>query len=153
MFRNRLLSGVRAHELSGDNFQRHKKYLRRLAMSYNWGPLYIVPTEVFKSYSGAVRLREEFDEDLLRKELAELGISGSIERISNPWYYRRKGAETWIKIGESEDKHENFPVRWDTTKLENGHYEIMGLMHIFVKQGDEEKAIARENVVEVAVEN
>ena len=122
-------------------------------MSYNWGPHYIVPSALLKSYSGSVRLREEFDEDLLRKELEELGIAGPIVRVSNPWYYRKKNADTWIKIGESDDRHENFPVRWDTTSLENGRYEVMGLMHVFVKKNGEVKAIARENVVEVAVEN
>ncbi len=44
-------------------------------MSYNWGPRYIIPSQVLKSYSGAVRLREELDEDLLRKELAELSLT------------------------------------------------------------------------------
>jgi hypothetical protein len=122
-------------------------------MSYNWGPYYIVPSETLKSYSGGVQLREEFDEDMLRKELAEMGLSGPIERISNPWYFRRKGTETWVKIGESQDRHNNFPVRWDTTKLKNGRYEILGLMHVFVKQDGEETAIARENVVEVTVKN
>ena len=122
-------------------------------MSYNWGPHYIVPSETLKSYSGGVRLREEFDEDMLRKELAEIGLSGPIERVSNPWYYRRKGTETWVKIGESQDKNNNFPVRWDTTGLKNGQYEILGLMHVFVKQDGEETAIARENVVEVTVDN
>ena len=48
---------------------------------------------------------------------------------------------------------ENFPVRWDTTNLENGQYEVMGLMHVFVKRGGEEIAIARQNMVEVTVEN
>lgn len=122
-------------------------------MSYNWGPHYIVPSATLKSYSGNVRLREEFDEDLLRKELEEFGISGPIVRITNPWYCRKKNTETWIKIGESEDRHENFPVRWDTTSLENGQYEIMGLMHVYVKKSGEERAIARENIVEVTVEN
>ena len=122
-------------------------------MSYNWGPHYIVPSKVLKKYSGGVLLREEFDEDLLRKELEELGLSGLIARVSNPWYYRKKNTDTWIKIGESDDRHENFPVRWDTTNLENGQYEVMGLMHVFVKKGAEERAIARENVVEIAVEN
>jgi len=122
-------------------------------MSYNWGPHYIVPSEALKSYSGGVLLREEFDEDMLRKELAELGLSGPIERVSNPWYYRKKNTGTWIKIGESDNRHDNFPVRWDTTKLENGQYEILGLMHVFIKKNGEETAIARENVVEVTVEN
>ena len=74
-------------------------------------------------------------------------------KITNPWYYRKKNTETWLKIGESDDRRENFPVRWDTTSLENGQYEIMGLMHVFVKNGEEGKAIARENIVEVIVEN
>ena len=122
-------------------------------MSYNWGPRYIVPSEVLKKYSGSVLLREELDEELLGKELAALGLAGPIMRIANPWYYRQKNTDSWIKIGESEDKQENFPVRWDTTGLENGQYEVMGLMHVFVRKDDEETAIARENVVEVTVEN
>ena len=122
-------------------------------MPYNWGPNYIIPSGVLKSYSGGVQLREEFDEDLLHKELKELGLSGFIKRITNPWYYRKKNTDTWIKIGESDDRHENFPVRWDTTNLENGQYEVMGLMHVFIKRGDEESAIARENIVEIIVEN
>jgi hypothetical protein len=122
-------------------------------MSYNWGPHYIVPSEVLKTYSGSVQLREKLDEELLRKELEELGLVGPILRIANPWYYRRKNTESWIKIGESEDEQENFPVRWDTTGLEKGQYEVLGLMHVFVKKDGEETAIARENVVEVTVEN
>jgi hypothetical protein len=122
-------------------------------MPYNWGPNYIVPSEVMKCYSGATQLREELEEDLLRKELEELGFTGPISRITNPWYYRKKNTDTWIKIGESTDRQQNFPVRWDTTKLENGQYEIMGLMHVFVRTNGEEKAIARENIVEVTVEN
>ena len=122
-------------------------------MSYNWGPRYIVPSEALKSYSGIVRLREDFDEDLLRKELEDLSLSGPIVRVSNPWYYRKKNGGTWIKIGESDDRSENFPVKWDTGNLKNGQYEVMGLMHVFVKKDDAEKAIARQNIVEVTVEN
>jgi hypothetical protein len=122
-------------------------------MSHNWGPHYIVPTEVFESYSGVVVLREEFDEDLLQKQLEDLRIQGHIDRVSNPWYYRKKNSDTWIKIGESGEIEKNFPVKWDTTKLENGQYEVMGLMPVFVKKGREEKGIARQNVVEVTVKN
>jgi hypothetical protein len=122
-------------------------------MTYNWGPHYIVPSEVFESYSGAVRLRENFDEDLLRKELEELGLTGRIVRVTNPWYYRKKNTDTWIKIGESEDRRENFPVRWDTTNLENGKYEVVGLMHVFIKRDSAEIVIARSNIVEVTLEN
>ena len=122
-------------------------------MSYNWGPRYIVPSEVLKKYSGNVLLREEFDEDLLRKELQELALTGPIVRVTNPWYYRKKNTDTWIKIVESENRQENFPVRWDTTSLQNGQYEVMGLMHVFVKKDGKQEAITRENVVEVTVEN
>jgi len=122
-------------------------------MSHNWGPHYIVPTEVFESYSGVVALREKLDEELLQKELEELGLSGSIARVTNPWYCRKKNTDTWIKIGESGEIERNFPVRWDTTQLENGKYEVMGLMHVFVKKGREETGIARQNVVEVTVKN
>jgi hypothetical protein len=122
-------------------------------MPYNWGPHYIVPSEVMKSYSGAVQLREEFDEDMLRKELEEMNLTGPVMRVSNPWYYRKKNTDTWIKIGESSDKQQNFPVRWDTTGLKNGQYEILGLMHVYVRKNGEEISIARENVVEVTVKN
>jgi hypothetical protein len=77
-------------------------------MEYNWGPYFIVPSAALKNYSGVVKLREELDEDLLNKELEELGITGNIVRITNPWYFRKKGAQTWIKIGESANKRENF---------------------------------------------
>ena len=122
-------------------------------MSYNWGPYYIVPSEILRTYSGNVALREYFDEDLLNKELESLGISGPITKINNPWYYRKKSTQSWIKIGESNDRRENFQTKWDTSSLENGQYEVMGLMHVFVKEDGEEITIARQNVVEVTVEN
>ncbi len=122
-------------------------------MSYNWGPHYIVPTDVLKSYSGTVVLREEFDEDLLHKEMQALGVTGPISTINNPWYYRKKNTDTWVKIGESSNEQQDFPTRWDTTALENGQYEVMGLMHVFVKKGNADIAIARQNVVEVTVKN
>ena len=59
-------------------------------MAYNWGPHYIIPSNVLKSYSSAIRLREEFDEELLQKEMEELGLTGSVVRINNPCYYRKK---------------------------------------------------------------
>ena len=122
-------------------------------MSYNWGPYYIVPSTVITTYSGNVRLREEFDEELLHKELEDLGISGPIAKVENPWYYRKKDTSTWIKIGESSDKAQNFPVTWNTQNLKNGQYEVMGLMHVYIRVNGTEKAIARQNVVEVTVKN
>ncbi|WP_045218184.1 hypothetical protein [Desulfonatronum thioautotrophicum] len=123
-------------------------------MPYNWGPLFIVPTEVSQVYSGTILLREDLDRDLLTKQLAELNIKGPITRITNPWYYRKKGQSTWIKIGESEDQDTFFPVRWDTTALDNGEYEVMGFMHVFVRQeSGQEISIARQNAVDVTVKN
>ena len=45
------------------------------------------------------------------------------------------------------------PVKWDTSTLENGLYEVLGLMHVSVKKGKEEKTIARQSIVEVRVKN
>ena len=87
-------------------------------MSHNWGPHYIVPSEVFENYSGVFMPREEFDEDLLKKELEDLCVSGHVERVINPRYYRKKNTDTWIKIGESAEIEKNFLVKWDTTKLQ-----------------------------------
>ncbi len=122
-------------------------------MSYDWAPHFIVPSKAIKEYSGHVQLRERFDEGLLAKELRELNVSGSIVKISNPWYFRKKGEDTWIKIGESEAIADNFPVSWDTTLLDDGEYEVLGLMHVFVKEGDTQHAIARQNVVDIIVKN
>jgi len=122
-------------------------------MSYNWGPRYIMPSGVIKTYSGSVVLREDLDDELLRKELNEMSITGPIVGIVNPWYYRRKESDTWIKIGESDNKHDNFPTRWDTASLEDGDYEVMGLMHVTAQKGNVEVSIARQNVVKVNVKN
>ncbi|UCF57743.1 MAG: hypothetical protein JSW15_04590 [Deltaproteobacteria bacterium] len=74
-------------------------------------------------------------------------------KITNPWYYLRKNTDTWVKMGESDDESENFPVRWDTSNLENGQYEVLGLMHVSVKNENKEQVIAGQNIVEVTVEN
>lgn len=122
-------------------------------MSINWGPHYIVPSETLKAFSGRVLLRETFDEELLKRELEELGFPGDPIRATNPWYYRKKGMDTWIKIGESSDKGQNFAVSWDTRKVENGEYQVLGLMHVCVRRGRKEAVVARQNIVEVLVEN
>jgi hypothetical protein len=122
-------------------------------MSVNWGPHFIVPSKKLVNLSGKVVLRESFDEELLKKELTELGFSGSPFRATNPWYFRKKNNETWIKIGESEDRENWFSVPWDTTTLENGDYQVFGLMHVFIKEGDRELVLCRQNMVDVKVEN
>ncbi|MFO7459822.1 MAG: hypothetical protein R6X07_04295 [Desulfatiglandales bacterium] len=122
-------------------------------MSVNWGPYFIVPSELAKEFSGIVVLRENFDEELLRKELKNLGLEGAVLRVMNPWYYRQKASETWVKIGESDLREDNFPVRWDTSRLPNGTYEVLGLMHVVIKIDDQERIIARQNIVEVTLRN
>ena len=122
-------------------------------MSINWGPHYIVPSEAIHTYSGRVLLREYFEEELLKQDLEQLGYPGVPFRATNPWYYRKKGATTWIKIGESSDRKSDFAVPWETTSLDNGEYEILGLMHVLVKKGESELVVARQNVVDVKVEN
>ena len=119
----------------------------------NWGPFFIVPTEVIKSYQGRVLLREYLDEQELNEELKNLGLTGRLDKVVNPWYYRKVDTKTWIKIGESSDQKNNFAVSWDTTKLANGDYEVLGMMHVFFLSGDKELALARDNIVKVAVEN
>ena len=122
-------------------------------MSYDWGPHYLVPTDTIGTYSGRVLLREKVDKELLRQNLDALGLPQEVVRIVNPWYFRKKDTGTWIKVGESDDETQNFSVGWDTTNLDNGQYEVMGLMHAIVQHGEEEVSVARQNVVEVTVEN
>ena len=122
-------------------------------MSINWGPHFIVPSETLRAFSGKVLLRENFDEELLKKELEGLGYSVAPFRATNPWYYRKKDSDTWIKIGESADRQSDFSVPWDTTALENGAYQVLGLMHVFVKKADEEFTVARQNIVDVTINN
>jgi hypothetical protein len=43
-----------------------------------------VPSEVAKTFSGIVVLRENLDETLLRKELETLGLSGAILKVQTP---------------------------------------------------------------------
>ena len=122
-------------------------------MSYDWGPHFIVPTDSLKDFSGHILLREYFDEGLLSQELEELGIEGTVEGATNPWYYRRKNTDTWIKIGESGAQEQNFPVSWNTRDLENGQYEVLGWMHVFMRKGRKEYVVARQRIVEVTVQN
>ncbi len=122
-------------------------------MSINWGPFFIVPSESQKTLSGRVVLRESFDEELLNKELEQLGYSGAAIKATNPWYYRKKNTESWMKIAESSDRQNNFAVPWETTKLENGEYQVLGVMHVSIKKGEEEQVIARQNVMDVTIKN
>ena len=122
-------------------------------MSYNWGPHFIVPSEMIHAFSGTVLLRESFDNELLEKELGELGCSGVPYSATNPWYFCKKGQETWTKIGESTDRERNFAVEWDTTKVKNGEYEILGLMHVTLRENGNEFVVCKKNNAKVQVKN
>ncbi len=146
-------------------------------IQYDWGPHYLVPSKALRNYSGCVVLREDFDEELLRKQMDLRGLSGCVARIRNLWFFRKKYAETWTKIGESCDISGNFRVKWNTTCLENGLYEILGFMiatinsitmdvftlahgeyekwykPIPVKRYSEKWIISEQNVAEVNIEN
>ena len=122
-------------------------------MSVNSGQHFIIPSETLKTFTGRVLLRETFEEELLRKELAVLGLSGEPMRAINPWYCRKKRTETWIKIGESSDRRGDFPVAWDMIKLEDGDYKVLGLMHVWAVTGDHQVPVARQSIIEVMVEN
>jgi hypothetical protein len=122
-------------------------------MSINWGPHFIVPSKKLSNLSGKVVLRESFDEELLKQDLAELGFSGIPIKATNPWYYRKKSTETWIKIGESSDKETWFSVPWDTTSVANGAYQILGFMHVFIKEDEKELLLCRQSIVDVKIQN
>lgn len=148
---------------------------------YDWGPEYLVPSKALPAYSGSVMLRCTFDRELLDKHLKTRGFSGSIARVTGSWFFRKKYSEIWTKIGESCDIRRDFAVRWDTSRLENGQYEIIGFMQAFFKNDSlkkwqridlgngeyaesgykpffvekhlEKRVIAEQKIMEVAIEN
>lgn len=68
-------------------------------------------------------------------------------------FLRRNDGETWIQIGESAVRSNDFAVLWDTTRLKDGKYQMLGLMHVFVKKGVQEFTVARKNIFDVTIEN
>ena len=58
----------------------------------------------------------------------------------------RSKAVKYMPDSRSPHKEQNNP-------LNNGQYEVMGLMHVYIKKGREETGIARQNIVEVTVKN
>jgi hypothetical protein len=58
-----------------------------------------------------------------------------------------------MKINESSDRQNNFAVPWETATLENGQYQILGMMHVSIKKGEEERVIARQNIMDIKIKN
>ncbi|HSN48448.1 MAG TPA: hypothetical protein VLR29_06770 [Flavobacterium sp.] len=121
--------------------------------SASWGPQFLVPTIVINKYSGRVVLRETFDEDLLKRELDLMNVSGHPEGYNNAWYVRRKGIQTWTKIGESSDRQRDFAVCFDSTEFKNGKYQILGFMSIKVKATAKEVIVSRQNIADLEIRN
>jgi hypothetical protein len=121
--------------------------------SANWGPQFLVPTIIIKKYFGCVVLRETLDDELLERELEVLRISGHPNGYNNAWYIRKKGIQTWIKIGESSDRQRDFAVCFDSTKFKNGTYQVLGFMSVKVKTTDEDVIVSRQNIADLEFKN
>ncbi len=122
-------------------------------MSTNRGPECAVPSPLRRTYSGRITLSEPLDVDLLRQELAGLDMPTDVVRVDNSWYYRRMNSENWISIGQSDDGENSFQVKWDTSALPNGRYEIIALIRVVARRGIVEKTIAHPYFTEVVVRN
>jgi hypothetical protein len=101
-----------------------------------------------------VLLRESLDDDLLIKELAAMNIDGRPVGFSNGWYIRKKGTQSWIKVGESTAREHDFGIRLDTTELENGTYQVLGFMSAKIRTGDmKEIIVSRQNIADFEIRN
>ena len=119
----------------------------------SWGPQFLVPTISIKHYSGRVLLRETLDDEMLRKELDAMRVSGQPFAYSNGWYIRKKGTQTWIKIGESWKWEQDFAVRLDTTTLGNGTYQVLGFMSVKIKTDEKEIIVSRQSIADFVIKN
>jgi hypothetical protein len=119
----------------------------------SWGPQFLVPTIAIKKYYGCVVLRERYDDELLKKDFEAMRISGYPIGVSNAWYIRKKGAQTWIKVGESSNRQLDFAVRFDSTEFGNGTYQVLGFMSIKVKADDKEITVSRQNIADLEIKN
>ena len=120
----------------------------------SWGPQFFVPTISIKHYSGRVLLRESLDDEQLKKELEAMNIEGRPVGFINAWYIRKKGTQTWIKVGESTAREHDFGIRLDTTELENGPYQILGFMSAKVRTDDmKEVIVSRQNIADFEIRN
>jgi len=119
----------------------------------SWGPQFQVPAISIKKYYGNVVLRETLDEELLKKELESLQIPGYPVGANNCWYIRKKGTQTWIKIGESWKWEQDFAVRLDTTTLGNGTYQVLGFMSVKIKTDEKEIIVSRQSIADFVIKN
>lgn len=119
----------------------------------HWGPQFLVPTIAIKKYCGCVVLRETYDDELLEKDINALSLSGYPVAVCNNWYIRRKGSQTWIKVGDSLNRQSDFAVCFDSREFKNGIYQILGFMSVKVKTKDREVTISRQNIADLEIKN
>ena len=97
------------------NLKRLQNYISSLRVTAVSGP-----DDFHQALLGAWLLRETLDDEMLRKELDAMRVSGQPFAYSNGWYIWKKGTQSWIKVGESTALEHDFGIRLDTTELENG---------------------------------
>lgn len=124
----------------------------RLA-SVHWGPRFLVPTVMIKQYCGSIVLRETLDEELLKREMEALHIDGHVKGVNNVWYIRKRGKQTWIKVGESSNRLMDFAVRFDSTAFPDGDYQVLGFMSVRVHTEQGERIISRQNIADLKIRN
>lgn len=118
-----------------------------------WAPQFIVPTVAINRYHGCVVLRGNFDDELLQKELKALRINGTPTGYHTCWYIRKKGTTTWVRVGESSRREEDFRVRLHTSELSNGSYQVMGFMSVNVKTKEKEVVISSQSIADFVIKN
>jgi len=119
----------------------------------SWGPQFIVPCISIKKYHGCVLLRQNLDDELLKKELNAMDIPGLPAGYSNCWHIRKKGTQSWIKIGESFDRERDFCIRLNTRQFQNGFYQILGFMSVKVKSDKSELIISKQSIADFDIHN
>jgi hypothetical protein len=119
----------------------------------NWGPQFFVPTIAIKKYCGGVLFRGNLNDDLLKKELEFLNLEGSPTAYNISWHIRKKGIQTWIKVGESFNRVMDFGVRLDTAEFEDGTYQILGFLNVTVRSEGREFVVSRQSIADFEIKN
>ncbi len=119
----------------------------------SWGPQFFVPTVAISKYCGCVLFRGSLDDDMLKRELITLKLDGSPSAYNLGWHIRKKGVQTWMKIGESFNRVMDFGVRIDTSEFENGTYQILGVLSVTVRTEGKELVVSRQSIAEFKINN
>jgi len=121
--------------------------------SINWGPQFFVPTIAIKKYCGSVLFRGNLNDDLLKKELESLHLDGRPTAYNIGWHIRKKGTQTWIKIGESFNRFMDFGVHLDTAEFEDGTYQILGFLSVTVQIEEKTLVVSRQSIADFEIKH